>query len=222
MSTYHSIYMDNCITIDSSNCRTPLCNICAQAGTDKSPFTQTGGHRHPYTTPYSLFFEPLRHKPIKFAEIGIFRGASILAWRVFFSRARVYGFDVDMEAMEHVKKLNLPGVFLDRLDATKADSMEAVFQKYTSDGELFDVILDDALHDVGQQAITIRTCMNKLKQGGLLIIEDIFRNQDHAPYLAVMEEVRDLISFSTFIVCEHKDRYSPGWDNDKVLVMVRA
>ena len=214
--------MDNLIIIDSTNCRTTLCNICSRTGTDKSPFTINNGHRHPYTTPYSLFFEPLKNKPIKLAEIGIFRGASILAWRIFFSRARIYGFDVDMEAMKYVRDLNLPGVYLDQMDATKADSMESVFQRHMADGELFDVIIDDALHEVGQQAVTIRTCMNKLKQGGLLIIEDIFRNQDHADYLKVMEEVKDLISFSTFILCEHADRYSPGWDNDKMLVMVRS
>ena len=214
--------MDNLIILDSTDCRTTLCDICAQTGTDKSPFTKGSGHRHPYTTPYSLFFEPLKNKPIKFAEIGIFRGASILAWRLFFSRARIYGFDNDMESMNHVRNMNLPGVYLDQMDATKADSMESVFQRYMADGELFDVIIDDALHDVGQQAVTIRTCMNKLKQGGLLIIEDIFRNQDHADYLKVMEEVKDLISFSTFILCEHVDRYSPGWNNDKMLVMVRA
>ena len=214
--------MDNLIIIDSTKCRTTLCNICSRTGTDKSPFTINNGHRHPYTTPYSLFFEPLKNKPIKFAEIGIFRGASVLAWRIFFSRARIYGFDVDMEAMKYVRDLNLPGVFLDQMDATKTDSMESVFQRYMADGELFDVIIDDALHEVGQQAVTIRTCMNKLKQGGLLIIEDIFRSQDHADYLKVMEEVKDLISFSSFIQCEHADRYSPGWDNDKMLVMVRA
>lgn len=214
--------MDNCITLDSTLCKTTLCDLCSRTGTDKSPFTLNGGHRHPYTTPYSLFFEPLKHKPIKFAEIGIFRGASIMAWRAFFSRARIFGFDIDLVAMENIKNMNLPAVFLDQMDATKPDSMEAVFQKYMTDGELFDVIIDDALHDVNQQAITIRTCMNKLKQGGLLIIEDVFRNQDHAPYIKVMEEVKDLISFSTFIICDHKDRYSPGWDNDKILVMVRA
>jgi predicted O-methyltransferase YrrM len=214
--------MDNLIVIDSTDCRTTLCNICASTGTDKSPFTMNNGHRHPYTTPYSLFFEPLKNKPIKFAEIGIFRGSSIVAWRTFFSRARIYGFDIDMEAMKYVRDLNLPGVYLDKMDATKTDSMESVFQRHMADGELFDVIIDDALHDVGQQAVTIRTCMSKLKQGGLLIIEDVFRNQDHADYLKVMEEVKELISFSTFILCEHAYRYSPGWDNDKMLVMVRA
>jgi predicted O-methyltransferase YrrM len=193
-----------------------------QTGTDKSPFTKNGGHRHPYTTPYSLFFEPLRNKPIKFAEIGVFRGASILAWRMFFSRARIYGFDIDVDALTHIRNLDLPGVFIDEMDATKADSMESVFQRHMADGELFDVILDDALHNVSQQAVTIKTCMNKLKQGGLLIIEDIFRDQDHKPYIDAMAQVKSLISFSTFIVCDHKERYSPGWNNDKMLVIVRA
>jgi 2-polyprenyl-3-methyl-5-hydroxy-6-metoxy-1,4-benzoquinol methylase len=126
-----------------------------------------------------------------------------------------------MNAMAEIKAMNLPGVYLDHMDATKADSVELGFQKYMSDGELFDVIIDDALHNVEQQAVTIKTCMNKLKQGGLLIIEDVFRDQDHEPYIAAMAEVKDLISFSTFIVCDHKDRYSPGWNNDKLLVMVR-
>jgi predicted O-methyltransferase YrrM len=216
------VQMDNCITIDSSLCRTTLCNLCLIAGTDKSPFTANGGHRHPYTTPYSLFFEPLKNKPIKFAEIGIFRGGSLLVWRNFFPRARIYGFDNDVSAMECAKAYNMPGVWIDHMDATSAESMESAFHRHMTDGELFDVILDDALHSVEQQAVTIRTCMNKLKQGGLLLIEDIFRDQDHAPYVKVMEEVKDLISFSTFIVCDHTNRYSPGWNNDKLLVLVRA
>ena len=214
--------MANSIIIDSSLCKTTLCDLCANAGTDKSPFTKNGGHRHPYTTPYSLFFEPLKNKPIKFAEIGVFRGASIMAWRHFFPRARIFGFDMDVESMAPLRALNIPGVFLDVMDATKQDSMESVFEKYISDGELFDVILDDALHNVGQQEITIKTCLSKLKQGGLLIIEDIFRDQDEIPYINAMESVKSLISFHTFIVCEHKDRYSPGWNNDKLLIIVRA
>jgi len=214
--------MNNSIVIDSTLCKTTLCNLCSQNGTDKSPFTKNNGHRHPYTTPYSLFFEPLRNKPIKFAEIGVYRGASIIAWRQFFPRARIYGFDIDEQAMQQIKDYKLPGVFLDKMDASQSDSMEGVFQKYISDGELFDVILDDALHNVDQHKITIRTCLSKLKQGGLLIIEDIFRDQDEKPYVDVMTEMKDLISFQTFIVCDHKDRYSPGWNNDKLLVIVRA
>ena len=214
--------MNNSITLDSTSCRTTLCDLCVKCGTDKSPYTPNGGHRHPYTAPYSLLFEPLRGKRIKFAEIGIFRGASILVWRNFFSKARIYGFDNDAASMEQIRTANLPGVILDYMDATSQTSMESVFQKHMADGELFDVILDDALHDPTQQQVTIRTCLSKLKQGGILIIEDIFRDKPEDPYIEAMTEMKNLISFSTFIVCDHKDRYSPGWNNDKLLIIVRA
>ena len=212
----------NSITIDSTQCISNLCEICAESCTDKGPFTPPPGHRHPYSTPYSLFFEPLRNKPIKFMEIGIFSGASILAWRRFFTKARIYGFDIDMAAMQNAKNMNLPDVILDRMDAGSTEDMNAVFEKYTADGELFDVVIDDALHEVEQQAVTIRNALKYVKQGGLLIIEDIFRDKDHSPYVALLEEMKDLISFSTFIVCDHQNRWSPGWNNDELLVIVRA
>jgi len=193
-----------------------------KTGTDKSPYTANGGHRHPYTAPYSLLFEPLRNKPIKFAEIGVFRGASILVWRNFFQKARIYGFDNDYQNMEAIRAMNLPGVSLDIMDAREASSIEAGFSKHMADGELFDVILDDALHDPSQQVVTIKTCLKMLKQGGILIIEDVFRDRPEEPYIEAMNEMKSLISFSTFIVCDHKDRYSPGWNNDKLLVIVRA
>jgi predicted O-methyltransferase YrrM len=193
-----------------------------KTGTDKSPYTANGGHRHPYTAPYSLLFEPLRNKPIKFAEIGVFRGASILVWRNFFQKARIYGFDNDYQNMEAIRAMNLPGVSLDIMDAREASSIEAGFSKHMADGELFDVILDDALHDPSQQVVTIKTCLKMLKQGGILIIEDVFRDRSEEPYIEAMNEMKSLISFSTFIVCDHKDRYSPGWNNDKLLVIVRA
>lgn len=210
------------ITVDSSEARTTLCDLCARFGTDKSPYTPGGGHRHPYTTPYSLFFEPLRNKPIKFAEFGVFRGASVIAWRHFFPRARIFGFDNDEANLNKIKAVNIPGVWLDMTDCAKADVLEATFQQYTTDGELFDVIIDDAAHNEEHQAIMIKTALRYMKQGGLLIIEDVFRDRPEEPYLKAMEVVKDLISFQTFIICDHKDRFSPGWNNDKMLVIVRA
>jgi predicted O-methyltransferase YrrM len=195
--------------------------ICAESGTDKSPYG-IGGHRHPYTTPYSLLFEPLRNKPIKFAEIGVFRGASILSWRRFFSKARIFGFDNDEKNLEFIATHKLPGVFLDTIDASKGESIFSTLQKCVQDGELFDVILDDASHDPPDQVQVIRTALPFLKSGGLLIIEDIFRERSIEPYEQIFAEIQHLVSFHTFIVCDHQNRYSPGWNNDKLLVFVKS
>lgn len=211
----------NSITIDSTECRTTLCRICAESGTDKCPYN-LHGHRHPYTAPYSLFFEPLKNKPIKFAEIGVFRGGSVRAWREFFPKARIYGYDRDVPNLQFIQSKNFPNVFLDTMDASSQESIQQKLQEATQDGELFDVILDDASHDPADQSVVIRTALPFLKQGGLLIIEDIFRERPIKPYEDAFREVEDLVSFHTFIVCDHNLRYSPGWNNDKLLVFVRS
>jgi predicted O-methyltransferase YrrM len=212
----------NSIIIDSSLCQTSLCFLCSKAGTDKGPFTPGGGHRHPYTTPYSLFFEPLRHKNIKFAEVGVHHGASMRVWRAFFSQARLYGFDNDEKNVAYITSMNLPNSILDIMDGSKKDSIVEGFTKHSSDGELFDVIIDDASHSPEDQAMMIRSALPFLKQGGLLIVEDIFRDRPEKPYEEALLEVKNLVSFHTFIMCEHTNRFSPGWNNDKMLVIVRA
>lgn len=191
------------------------------SGTDKSPYSM-GGHRHPYTAPYSLLFEPLRHKPIKFAEIGVYMGASLRAWRLFFSNARLFGFDNDINFLSYISNLNLPQTQLALLDGSNTESINRSLSEATKDGELFDVILDDASHDSNDQVLVIRESLKYIKQGGFLIIEDIFRERSEEPYEKVFQEVKHLVSFHTFIVCDHEKRYSPGWNNDKLLVLVRA
>jgi len=211
----------NQITIDSTQAKSDLCLLCSESGTDKSPFT-VNGHRHPYTMPYSLLLEPLRHKPIKFAEIGVFRGASLVAWRKYFTQARIFGYDNDRPNLEYILSLGLPNTFLAQMDASIDESIQASLAGYCKqDGELFDVILDDASHDPHDQCLVIKQGLNFLKKGGLLIVEDIFRERSIEAYEKVFEEIKDQVSFHTFITCDHALRYSPGWNNDKLLVFVK-
>ena len=210
----------NSITIDSTECRSDLCVICAEEGTDKSPYS-VGGHRHPYTAPYSLLFEPLRGKQIKFAEIGIYHGASIAAWRKFFPHARIFGFDNDQNNLNIVAARNLPNVYLGLMDASRAKSIHEGLSWFTQEGEMFDVILDDAAHDPDHQVQVIKTALDFLKGGGLLIIEDVFRDRPIEAYQRAIAEMDHRISFHTFITCDHQNRYSPGWNNDRLLVIVK-
>lgn len=211
----------NTIVIDSTQCTSTLCRLCSESGTDKTPYN-VHGHRHPYTAPYSLFLEPLKQKPIKFAEVGVFRGASLVAWRRFFTQARIYGYDNDVPNLDYIRNLGMPNVFLDTIDASKVENIQEKLTEATQDGELFDVIIDDASHDPADQCAMIRAALPFLKQGGLLIIEDIFRDRPTEPYERAFADIQHLVSFQTFILCEHAFRFSPGWNNDKMLVMIKA
>ena len=210
----------NQIVIDSTQAKSDLCLLCAEAGTDKSPFT-VNGHRHPYTMPYSLLLEPLRHKPIKFAEIGVFRGASLRAWRNYFTQARIFGYDNDRPNLEYILSMGLPNTYLALMDASKEEAIVGGLAGYCQDNELFDVILDDASHDPPDQCLVIKHGLQFLKKGGLLIVEDIFRERPIEPYEKVFEEIKHLVSFHTFITCDHALRFSPGWNNDRLLVFVK-
>ena len=212
----------NSIVIDSTHCISQLCLICGQIGSDKSVLrTGKDGHRHPYSVPYTLLLETLRNKPIKFLELGVYRGLSLCCWREYFPKANLYGYDIDEDSLQRIPKL--PKTTIRNVDVSKKTSLVEALTLDTADGELFDVILDDADHNVGSQILLIQNALPFLKSGGLLIIEDILRSQaetDHESAIRYAIE-NDLISFYTFIICDHKERYSPGWDNDKVLVMVR-
>jgi predicted O-methyltransferase YrrM len=214
----------NTVSINCTTCISDLCILGAAAGTDKSPLIPHGKtvHRHAYTTPYSLLFESFRHKPIKFAEIGVLEGASLIAWSSYFSKAKIYGFDINNLAFPQIQSKGFPIENLSEMDASNAESIKTSLSKFTQDGELYDVILDDASHLIEHQVEVIRNAIHFLKRGGILIIEDIRRDISTDPYQKVFEEIKHLVSFHTFILCDHPNTHSPGWNNDKLLVIYRA
>ena len=60
-----------------------------------------------------------------------------------------------------------------------------------------------------------------MNPGGILIIEDIFRNESETRYLESLQSVKDYYSDIFFIETEHSLKQSPGWDNDKLLILYR-
>jgi predicted O-methyltransferase YrrM len=199
---------------------TELCMLGRATGTDKSP-CNTVAHRHPYTPVYSMLFAPLKNKPVHFAEIGVAGGASALMWDMYFAHpeAQIRMFDRDQNflanAQRHVGKrftFHLMDVSVD------GDVYRALGE------EKYDVIIDDSSHDFYHQIRIIKEAWPRLKSGGTLVIEDIFRNEDeekYVKYLANTTILKDAAA-AYFVMCEHKNKWSPGWDNDKLLVLVKA
>ena len=85
-------------------------------------------------------------------------------------------------------------------------------------GHLFDIIIDDSTHEFVDQINVIHTAYKYLKSGGFLIIEDIFLN---APEEEYERQISSQFSSGTFVTANHKLKHSPGWNNDKLLVLFR-
>jgi hypothetical protein len=205
------------LVIDSSECPTELCKVGKAFGADKSPYN-TAGHRHPYTPVYNLLFAKYKNQPLNFAEIGVAGGASVVMWNVFFQNANFYFFDRDQNFLNNaVQYVNPNKNTFQLMDVRDLYGMISIFSKIPN----LDILLDDSSHNIDDQKLIIRAALPYIKSGGMIIIEDIERFRTNEEYYAIIKDIEHEFSFITFILTEHKNRYSPGWDNDKLLLLVK-
>jgi hypothetical protein len=203
------------ITIDTRNTFTPLCYLATKYGTDKSAYNLYT-HRHPYTPVYDMFLRQFRSKPsLKLGEVGILNGASINMWKDYFPTAHLTGFDIDKNALQKIAELqNVKAYYV---DAGNPRGLRHALTESCEDGKKFDILIDDASHCLSHQLIFLREAIPYMASGGILIIEDIFREIPYARFEEVLREHIDKVSHAYIIDTEHKYRHSPEWNNDRLL-----
>lgn len=131
------------------------------------------GDIHSYLPVYEEILKPYRNTTGNVLEIGLFRGDSFRLWeRYYCPNARHYGIDCDLQphgGMADLRPLIAEGrgrIFI--MDAINAGEVEDEFSGIT-----FDVIIEDAGHDISQQLEIYKVFKNYLAKGGLYVIEDI-------------------------------------------------
>jgi hypothetical protein len=207
------------ITIDSTLTSSPLCQLGAVYNTDKSPYNANPElHKHPYTGIYSLLFAPYQDTKIVFVEIGIEDNASMKMWDNYFSMAEIYGFEYYPEKIKKAKKDKLKKVIYKEMDVTSITSIKKGFKKLPKPPQ---IVIDDSTHQFGDQIKIIETVLPFMPSGGILVIEDIFRDEKEERYVEALLQLENQISYATFITAEHKLEFSPGWNNSKLLVLYK-
>jgi len=202
--------------IDSTYCKTELCQIGSEMNTDKAPFALNSvccQHRKGYTAVYSMLFSKYKNTNLNFAEIGIEAGASLLTWNNYFSeKCNIYAFEFEKQKIENAKNLNLKNTTFVHTDVNNIEYLDFSFKETNV---MFDIIIDDSTHHIEHQNNIINTVSKYLKPGGMLIIEDIYRRQHINSYVIDT----DIWEFHTFIICHHENRNC--WDNDKLLYLIK-
>lgn len=136
---------------------------------------------HSYLTVYDQLFLPMKDSPINFMELGIHKGGSLLLWKTYFSKARIFGLDkkesVYRDDIDVLRKNNIITMILDYDLATNA----------TFNNIMFNIVIDDLSHDIIHQIKTFEIFRPKLCPGGYLIIEDI--RPENLEYWKYMEEL---------------------------------
>lgn len=127
-----------------------------------------GRKGHNYLVVYDALFFRLKDKEISLLELGVHGGKSIEMWEQYFSKAKITGVDNWADGIRPTKQ------FEDRVRIMTANIDEKIGDLFP---ETFDVIIDDASHQLNHQMIAFEALHSKLREGGLYIIEDINSDQ---------------------------------------------
>ena len=129
------------------------------------PYLHTGYHRF-----YEKLFEPLRHRRIKFLEIGLDNGNGSLLWEEYFTDAEFHGIEYSSNRVEDTSKK----VRKFEIHFGSQDDVNFLRSFKKKSGGNFDIIIDDGGHHFEQQVNSYKTLfLDCLKPGGIYIIEDI-------------------------------------------------
>jgi hypothetical protein len=202
------------IKIDTTEYISKLCISGMNNNTDKSPFAMNSvccRHRKGFTGVYSLLFSRFLNTPLNFAEIGIEAGGSLCMWREYFPQANLYAFELNKDKIDACKQLNIQNIVYNEIDVTKEESINEAFRKTDI---LYDIIIDDSLHENYSHNLKIANLGKYLKKDGILIIEDIDRSES----MSTFEIDENEWSYFTFITCHHDFR---NCNNDKLIYLVK-
>ena len=158
------------------------------------------GTWHSYIDVYESLLSGFVSKGAVLLELGVATGKSLLMWREYLVDGTIHG--VDLLTMP-VCLDGVPSVFFHWMDLNDKFSMEKEFA-----GMEFDIIIDDASHEVGQQVLDASILAPKLKDGGIYIVEDV-------------SDLSSVSLFASFGKVELMDRRSVKGRFDDSLIIIR-
>jgi len=207
----------NIYKIETSEAQSELCNLGSKYPTDKSPYNSIES-RHPYTAIYDIYFKKYKNKKINIAEIGVHTNNSIRAFRSYFKKANLHAFEYDKNLISKAKKYKLKNTTYHFIDVRSSRSINKSFKKTK---RKFKFIIDDSTHNIDDQIRIALNCYKYLIEGGTLIIEDVLPGIDNE--IKFYNSLKNFKKYSNiyFVECNHINKYSRNFNNDKLLFLVK-
>lgn len=133
------------------------------------------GETHLYMPNYEKYIGSWRDKEFTLLEVGYAGGCSFRMWKEAFPKAKIYSIDINPDCA-------IPGeVFIgSQTDIAFLDSVLAEI------GPL-DVCISDGSHRGDDEVITFKHMFPRLKEGGLMFIEDTHTFYNEDPYSGPFE-----------------------------------
>jgi len=149
-------------------------------GTDKAS-------DHSYDTYYSDVLKPYQDNKVRLLEIGVQFGGSSLLWYDFLPQSNLVLVDIRNQVHQNIfNSMNSDRYSFHEMDAFSKENVNSLKTLYP---EGFDIIIEDGPHTVNSQVFAIKNYTPLLKEGGILIIEDIQKYDDCK---LIMESIGDI------------------------------
>ena len=121
---------------------------------------------HHYIPLYDRYFSRFRDSPVRFLEIGVWKGGSLQMWRKYFGEnAIIYSIDSDPECA----KLNGLSAQVRIGSQDDPDFLTHVIDEMGG----VDVILDDGSHKTKHQIKSFKYLFPRMSRGGVYMVEDL-------------------------------------------------
>jgi hypothetical protein len=171
--------------IQIKNSKTELCVLFEKYGADKCPSI-----RHDYSLIYHRLLSDYRNKSLNILEIGIgnfhlmktivgetyLPGASLRAWRDYFSNSTIYGIDIDPSTLFNNEERIKTYCVNQACNKSLNGFIESVILENQNDNFKFDIVIDDGSHKISDFIYSLQYLYKYFKSDGLYIIEDIYKN----------------------------------------------
>jgi hypothetical protein len=95
-------------------------------------------------------------------------GASLRGWKEFFVNSKVYGADIDNRILFNEDRIET--FYCNQKNVQDIDKM---WNNDILKNILFDIIIEDGLHEFEANLIFLKNSLHKLKKGGFYICEDL-------------------------------------------------
>ncbi len=121
---------------------------------------------HNYSVFYEKYFNKIKNEKFNFLELGSHEGKGIAAFYHFFPNAKLIGANINPFQMRY---------YSNRIEEVYIDvSSKKILQNFTNYFDnRFQIIIDDASHNLRDILITLPILFKKLNSGGFYVIEDI-------------------------------------------------
>lgn len=125
---------------------------------------------HSYIPVYEEILAPYRHTAKNVLEIGLMSGESLRMWTEYF-KGQVYGIDCDWKphgGLADLRQCARDGYNVCIGDAANQKDIYRCFE-----GMLFDVVIEDAAHNIEQELDIYTTLKPYLNKGAIYVVEDV-------------------------------------------------